>query len=361
MTLRFHVSGQFARFLLGAAGGVWLCAFGCNGENPANPSPFTSTGGSTGNATDAGGADSDGTGGKSSGTTKDTARGGAAAGGVTGKGSSSVACIPAAKSEITHSVGNYDNLSCNLSDCHQDRVGGWVYASTHGYPWIAGATVTITNKDGSKLTAVSGDDGFFDFGDTPKISSPYTVCVSKCPSTDCNVTTHLSTDCLSSGCHAKPDIRIYVTTPNAGTGGTTSTTSTSGQDCTPPASGGPYVHLPAIYSESACVSCHSDPKPTYKGGYLFDGPNSTKPVAEATITLTPADGSPVTVVTGHDGMFFFGTPGTKTTTIDIPTPYTACVSKCPIGTICSKELEHTTDDDCAKCHDTFTEGRVYLN
>jgi hypothetical protein len=239
-------------------------------------------------------------------------------------------------------------------------VGGWVYAGPKGYPWVGGATVTITNDDGSELTAVSGVDGFFDFGEEPEISEPYTVCVSKCPNTECNLTEHTSTDCLSSGCHALPNVRIYVRVPKADAAG--GATSTTGENCTPPATGGPYVHLSSMYGTASCVAdgCHGAPKPIYKGGYLFDGPTSKKTVAGATLKLIPKDGETVTAVTGPDGMFFFGSTGQKVTTKQIQTPYTACVSKCPTQEICSNPDEHTTDDDCAVCHDTYTTDKIYL-
>ncbi len=309
---------------------------------------MSSTGGSGGTAA-----------GPTSGGVGGSATGGIAAGGAA-TGGSVVDCIPEAIGETTHEAGNYDNLSCNKSDCHTAYVGGWVYASARGYPWIGGATVTITNGDGTKLTAVSGKDGFFSFGDGPVISSPYGVCVSKCPSTDCNLTTHVSLDCLSAGCHALPTQRIFVTTPNAGTGGTGPV---PGENCAQPAAGGPYIHLENIYSATAnqpCVNCHLNVTPNYKGGFLYDAPDGTTTVAEATVTLRPATGTPLTAVTGPGGMFFFGTVGSTTTAQAIPVPYTACVSKCPTSEICSLPNQHTTDADCGTCHDTWTTDKVYL-
>jgi hypothetical protein len=292
-----------------------------------------------------------------SGNVGGSSAGGSSAGGTSS--SSTVPCTPESINEKTHSVGNYDNLSCNKADCHVGKIGGWVYASVKGYPWVAGATVTITNTDGTTLKTTTGNDGFFDFGDEPKVTSSYKVCVSKCPSTDCNATTHTSTDCLSSGCHAKATERIYVTTPSqAGTGG-----ASSGTNCKAPASGGPYVHLESVYSATSnqpCAGCHFAPKPVYVGGFLYDGPTSTKTVDGATIVLTPASGSAVTTVTGPGGMFFFGTNGTTVTPQTIPTPYTACVSKCPTSAVCSETNKHTTSDDCGSCHDGYTTSKVYL-
>jgi hypothetical protein len=123
------------------------------------------------------------------------------------------------------------------------------------------------------------------------------------------------------------------------------------------------VHLETVfsaYNNQPCVNCHLTETPQYKGGFLYDGPNSNTTVGEATVTLRPANGAPLTAVTGPDGMFFFGTPGTNTTAQQIPTPYTACVSKCPTPELCSLPNSHTTDADCGTCHDTYTEASVYL-
>jgi len=338
---RRHVFGLLA--LLGASWGTAGCGDSEPDDSAAGVGGASTAGGRGGTAA---GPGSGGVGGGSTG-------GIATGGGV-------VDCVPAAIGEPTHEAGNYDNLSCNKSGCHTAYVGGWVYASARGYPWIGGATVTITNGDGTTLTAVSGEDGFFSFGDAPVISSPYDVCVSKCPSTDCNLTPHVSVDCLSAGCHALPTQRIYVTTPSAGTGGTGPV---PGENCAQPTAGGPYVHLEKIYSASAnqpCVNCHQNVTPNYKGGFLYDAPDGTATVAEATVTLKPAAGAPLTAVTGPDGMFFFGTVGSTTTAQAIPFPYTACVSKCPTSEICSLPNQHTTDADCGTCHDTWTTGKVYL-
>lgn len=337
MSIRLRLSSQATCGIVGALLGTWISVTGCGSNETANP--FTTEVGPYGGA---------GTGVTAGGAGSTTSAGGS---------SSTVACTPEAMGTLLHPVGNYDNLSCNKADCHTGYVGGWVYASAKGYPWVAGATVTITNQDGTTLTARSSETGFFDFGPSPKISSPYKVCVSKCPNTDCNLTAHTSTDCLSSGCHALPTLRIYVTSPGlTGTGGTT-----SGQNCVSPTAGGPYVHLESGFSvtnNQPCRNCHAEP--TYVGGYLYDGPTSSKIVAEATLELTGSNGSVVKTVTGPDGMFFFGTNAIKTTVQTIPVPYTACVSKCPTARVCSIKNEHTTDADCGTCHDGNTTDKVYL-
>ena len=330
MTICVHITNQTMRGLVTVIAAILLQAAGCSSTN----SPGAGSNGGSG----------------------------AGGGGGSGTGGATVACTPEVTGATPHTSGNFDNLSCNKADCHAGapRIGGWVYASAKGYPWIEGATITIKNTDGTTLTATSADDGFFDFGDAPKVTSQYKACVSKCPSTDCNSTAHTSTDCLSSGCHALPTQRIFVTTPNvAGTGG-----SSSGTNCKAPAPGGPYVHLESVFSATnnqPCSGCHYPEKPpVYVGGFLYDDPAGAKTVAEATIVLTPATGSPVTTVTGPDGMFFFGTNGITVTTQTIPTPYTACVSKCPTAAVCSLTNQHLTGDDCGTCHDGSTTTKVYL-
>ena len=222
---------------------------------------------------------------------------------------------------------------------------------------MGGVTITITNTDGSSLSIVSGEDGFFSFGQSANISSPYGVCASKCPSTDCNVTPHTSVDCLAPGCHTSPIQRIYVTTPDlGGTGGT------GGRE-RPGLRGrrqlAPYVHLEGVYSATnnqPCTACHADPD--FIGGFLYDGPTSIRTVAEATITVTPPNGPALTTVTGPDGMYFFGKNAITAIAQALPTPFTPCVSKCPIGTICSP-TQHTTNADCGTCHG-WNRDKVYL-
>lgn len=360
MTLRSRCLTQagFGYFVLLAA--LFCRPVACTSQTSGGAvgGTFASTGGATGGLS-AGATGAGATGGANAGgTTAGSASGGSSGAGT---GGADVACTPEVPGGKTHAVGNYDNVSCNKADCHFGEVGGWVYASPQGYPWIAGATVTITDANGTVLTAISGEDGFFDFGPEPAIVSPYKVCVSKCPSTDCNLTTHTSVDCLSSNCHSLKTQRIYVTTPGAGTGGSGPI---PGESCAQPAPGGPYVHTERGYSTTQnrpCIGCHAIETPNYKGGFLYDGPEGTATVAEATVTLKPDDGSPaLTATTGPDGMFFFGDYGQTTSAAEIPAGYVACVSKCPTSEICSPAGTHPTNDDCGTCHDNATTGRVYL-
>ncbi|HEY5958078.1 MAG TPA: hypothetical protein VIV60_16055, partial [Polyangiaceae bacterium] len=261
-----------------------------------------------------------------------------------------------------HEAGNYDNRSCNSTGCHTDMIGGgWVYASAKGLPWVGSATITITNSDGSIVTSTSGEDGFFQI--TSKVIPPYKVCVSKCPGVDCNLTPHPNADCQTSNCHGSPTQRVYVS-GNAGGASSSGGASSMGggtQNCTPPASGGPYTHSEFVFGNQPCSGsgCHRAPKPVFKGGFLYEGPDSTKTVADATVTLTQSNGTVTTAVTGPDGMFFFGTVGPTSVGKDYGAPYTACVSKCPLK-VCSANNEHTNSDDCVTCHDGSTTGKIYL-
>lgn len=236
--------------------------------------------------------------------------------------------------------------------------GGWVYASAKGVPWVGGATITITNNDGSIVTATSAEDGFFEI--TGTIVPPYKVCVSKCPGIDCSLTPHPNADCQTSNCHGSPTLRVYVSGNAGGTSGTGGTSGV-GQDCMPPASGGPYTHTEYVFGNQPCSGsgCHNAPKPVFKGGFVYDGPDSTKTVADATITLTHSSGTVTNAVTGPDGMFFFGTVGSTSIAKDYPAPYTACVSKCPLK-VCSTSNGHTNADDCISCHDGTTTSKIYL-
>ncbi|MBN1610839.1 MAG: hypothetical protein JW940_29680 [Polyangiaceae bacterium] len=280
--------------------------------------------------------------------------GGASTGGTSsvdpatgGVGAIGGACSPPATRTELH-PGDYDYESC--SACHTDWWGGWLYNNRAGDAWVAGATVTITNDDGSQLSAITEQEGFFFLEGT--FGATFTPCVSKCPHTLCATEVHTSSDCQTPACHGGKDRLIYLPQdpPAQTTGGST------GSGCTPPASGGPRVHSARLYdkSENDCRICHDA---TYTGGYVYDGLTSNAAVSMATVTITPASGAPITAVTGPGGMFFLGDLGPPSVRIPLVAPYTACVSKCP-NTLCS--ATHTTTDDCstAGCHDARL--RIYL-
>jgi hypothetical protein len=108
-------------------------------------------------------------------------------------------------------------------------------------------------------------------------------------------------------------------------------------------------------SDKDCRICHDS---SYTGGYVYDGVTSNNVVSMATVTIKPTSGAQITAVSGPGGMFFLGDYGTKTTTIPLTAPYTACVSKCP-KTVCSDAGTHTTTDNCGTCHND--QQRIYLN
>jgi len=249
-------------------------------------------------------------------------------------------------------VGNYDYESC--SKCHDSSWrGGWLYNNTAGDDWVAGATVTVTNGDGSKMTAITEAEGFF-YLEGWTVGSTFIPCVSKCPYTLCATKAHTSGDCQTAGCHGDKNNLIYLPqdSPAQNTGGASSTS-----NCTPPASGGPRVHSALDYdsNDQSCRICHDS---TYTGGYVYDGVTSNNVISMATVTIQPTNGTTITVVSGPGGMFFLGQYGATNTTIPLTAPYKACVSKCP-KTVCSSESTHTTTDNCGDCHND--QLRIYLN
>jgi hypothetical protein len=287
-------------------------------------------------------------------------------------GTNTLPCTAPVADARPHAAGNYDNRSCNVLGCHEDMLGGgWVYATPNGPPWVAGATITISNIDGTTVKAYSGEDGFFQI--KSKVTPPFKVCVSKCPDTNCSLLPHPNGLCQTSNCHGTSNQRIYV---SHNTGGAPAVggnwMSGDAGSCAPPTYGGPYTHSEYSFGQQPCSTggCHCAPKPVFNGGFLYDGPASSNTlhgfigsntVAEATITLVPASGKPITVVTGPDGIFFFGTVSSKSVPTTLTAPYTACVSKCPLS-ICSTTNGHKTTGDCqtSDCHGPDLNMKVYL-
>jgi hypothetical protein len=76
-------------------------------------------------------------------------------------------------------------------------AAGTVYSSVTGGTAVAGATVTITGSDGTKVTMVTGSSGNFYTGSS--ISFPAKIQVSKCPDTASMTETITTGDCNS--CH----------------------------------------------------------------------------------------------------------------------------------------------------------------
>jgi hypothetical protein len=256
-----------------------------------------------------------------------------------------IPCVAAVSGARIH-PGNFDYRGCNGGDgggCHSNYSGGWLYTDTKGDQPVAEATVTVTNDDGTTVTAVAASDGFFSLIGTSqmvgKIPGTYKVCVSKCPDTVCSTSTHVGEDCQTSACHGGDSPRIYLTQRRGSDAGIDAT-------CTTLASGGPKVHNAALDDNQPCRNCHGN---IYTGGFVYDGIKSQTTVARATVTVTPAKGAPITMPTGPGGMFYYSGI--------IPAPYTTCVSKCQ-KTKCSLASTHTTTDDCRKCHDES--NRIYL-
>jgi hypothetical protein len=248
--------------------------------------------------------------------------------------------------------GNYDYEGCEK--CHAGTNpywGGWLYDNALGDAWIGGATVTLSNSDGTAVTAPTADDGFFYF--SGGIGAAFLPCVSKCPDTVCAQATHTSSSCQDAACHGGKGRSIYLSQSQVapGTGG-----AGGGTGCAPPLSGGARVHAARDYDHSyqSCRICHDE---RYTGGYVYDGVTSSTPVAMVSVTITPVDGAPITVATGPGGMFFLGEVGSPSTPLELRAPYTACVSKCPT-TLCSAASTHTTTANCGDCHNETL--RIYL-
>lgn len=135
--------------------------------------------------------------------------------------------------------------------------------------------------------------------------------------------------------------------PTGGTGAVASggtgavATATGGQACLPPNPNGPADHATAGYDTQPCSGCHAQ---LYTGGFVYD-PTGATTIPQATITITPTGGTPLTAVTGSTGMFYF--PGI------IPAPYEVCVSRCP-DTVCSPATDHPNAADCGTCHGVST-------
>ena len=277
--------------------------------------------------------------------------GGLGLGGVSSGGTSAAGnCVAPVTGADLH-PGNYDYETCEW--CHTGTNaywGGWLYNNQQGDAWIGGATVTITNSDGTTVSSPTADDGFFTF--SGGIGASFTPCVSKCPDTLCANETHTSSHCQDAACHGGLGRSIHLPQSQVqGTGGG------GGTNCTPPASFGARVHAARDldYSYQGCRICHDE---RYTGGWVYDGLTSSNTVSMVTITITPTDGSPpITTVSGPGGMFFLGQVGSPSTFAPLPAPYTVCVSKCPT-TVCSLPGTHPTADNCGDCHNETL--RIYL-
>jgi hypothetical protein len=120
-----------------------------------------------------------------------------------------------------------------------------------------------------------------------------------------------------------------------------------GPSCIPASPNGPPDHASAGYDGQPCSSCHGT---ALKGGLVYDLSGAAT-VAQATVTITPTNGTELTAVTGSNGMFVFWD--------SISAPFVACVSKCP-DTVCSEATDHPDAADCGTCHDDVTTKKIHL-
>ncbi len=132
-------------------------------------------------------------------------------------------------------------------------------------------------------------------------------------------------------------------TLSGGTGatGTGGAMAVGGQTCIPANPDGPADHATSGYESQPCSDCH---KAALSGGIVYN-PSGAATVAQATVTITPTDGTRLTAVTGSSGLFVFRD--------SISAPYVACVSKCP-DTRCAKSTDHPSVADCGTCHGVTT-------
>lgn len=117
----------------------------------------------------------------------------------------------------------------------------------------------------------------------------------------------------------------------AGTGGAAS-------NCVAPQSPGSNGMNPG----QACLSCHKNRPANQRwtvAGNLYDSASGAKALSGATITITDANKTVITLVTGSDGAFF--------TTKSVAFPVTVSASKCP-----DTQTMPTSPDngDCNNCH-----------
>jgi len=131
---------------------------------------------------------------------------------------------------------------------------------------------------------------------------------------------------------------------SSATGGTTGTGGATGTGaggtttaCVPAASGGPS----GMNSGKPCITCHgSGQSPAMKiAGTLYSALTGGSGVSGATVTITPASGSPITMVTGQSGNFYSNSAVTF--------PATVQISKCPNTVTMPSTI---TSGDCNSCH-----------
>jgi hypothetical protein len=96
----------------------------------------------------------------------------------------------------------------------------------------------------------------------------------------------------------------------------------------------------------ACLTCHAQGKSAYSraamtiAGTLYSKATGGTGVSGATVTITPASGAPIKMVTGSSGNFYSNTAITYPATVE--------VSKCPDTVKMTATLTDTAD--CNSCH-----------
>ena len=104
----------------------------------------------------------------------------------------------------------------------------------------------------------------------------------------------------------------------------------------------------------ACVACHGkggssskaySKAPMTIGGTVYSADTGGTGVSGATVTVTPASGSPIKMVTGSSGNFYSNAA--------ITYPATVQISKCP--DTASMKATLTNAADCNSCHDSTSQ------
>jgi len=123
--------------------------------------------------------------------------------------------VPAACDEpvATNESGNH-NAGEPCLNCHNGggdaptfRVGGTIYSALGGGAPVVGATVRMTDANGTEHVAISARNG--NFWLTEQVALPLTVQASSCPSTLNMVSSASVGNCNAAGCHDN-DFRIHI-------------------------------------------------------------------------------------------------------------------------------------------------------
>lgn len=126
-------------------------------------------------------------------------------------------------------------------------------------------------------------------------------------------------------------------------------TGTGGASCAAPAT--TVRPHPGEYDYKSCVDCHGD---TYWGGWVYANAAGDAWVSQATVTLTSADGTSISMLGAKDGFFHL-----NRAEVAVPASFTPCVTKCS-DRVCASTVHKSADCQTAACHGTS--GRlIYVN